>query len=126
MITFLYILKNIAHKKLIFCIMNLEELKEYVTVQFVEDFDNIRLFYNNINKTFEDAKLDVKYENYNIFCLDILANVEIFYNLQKEFKLYPKVMVDILNQMVLNKMREDADYESKLKKFKIKDKVLIK
>lgn len=106
--------------------MTLDELLEYIQYQFVEDFTNINQFYKNVNDTFLEAKLTVKYESYNEFCIDILNNAEAFYKAQREFKLYDRIMIDILNSMIVEKMSQDSDYEEKMKNFKVKDKILIK
>ena len=51
--------------------MDSKELKEYMEIQFVEDYNDIKQFMVNVNEKLEQIGFDKKYENYNEFCVDI-------------------------------------------------------
>jgi len=92
--------------------MNLNDIKIKLEQQFVDDYDTLKEFMDNINETLSDLNINSKYNNYNDFCLDIekyILNI----NLIEIQDISPKIMSSALNNMIKSKIMEDSDYEQK-------------
>jgi len=102
--------------------MNLDNIKKKLEQQFVDDYNDLIKFMNNINDTLNELDINSKYENYNDFCLDI--EKYIFEDNIKDVS--PEIMSNALNNMLKFKIIEDIDYEEKLlKKFSGDSDVII-
>jgi len=94
--------------------MDLNKIQEYMQEQFVEDYEQIHKFMENTNYILSQIGVDKKYESYNVFCIDIEKNVINFLNSMETPKITPKIMAQVLNDMVKYKLIEDDNYVEKI------------
>ena len=97
--------------------MDLDKIKEYIENQFVEDFEDIKKFMDDVNDTLDNIKIKNKYESYNDFCLDIEKSVIETINEENITELTPQLLVTALNNMVKYKIIEDENYEYKIREY---------
>jgi len=96
--------------------MNLEDIKQKLEIQFVDDFDNLNDFMMNINNTLEKINID-NYYDYNTFCLDIEKTIFDLIKETNSTNITPDLLSNALNTMIKYKIIEDPDYEEKLNNF---------
>lgn len=96
--------------------MNADELKKILENQFVEDYDKLLGFMDNINEVFIEIGINSSY-NYNEFCLDIEKHVILLYKTQNISIITPKILSDILNNLIRDKITTDPEYKEKLNIF---------
>jgi len=93
--------------------MKLSDFKEILEKQFVDDYDKLHEFMQNINNVLIELKIKNIYESYDIFCLDIEKYAFEFYN-KKQYEITPKNLTTILNNMIKYKIINDPLYEKKI------------
>lgn len=91
------------------------EMKKLLEKQFVEDYDIIKGFMNDINN-FLDKMDIVGYKKYDEFCLEIEYNVFKLFN-KNDIQITPEMMAKSLNNMIEEKIMLDKYFEEKLKKY---------
>jgi len=96
--------------------MNLENIKQKLEIQFVDDFDNLNDFMMNINNTLEKINID-NYYDYNTFCLDIEKTIFDLIKETNSTNITPELLSKALNTMIKYKIIEDPNYEEKLNNF---------
>lgn len=95
--------------------MDTNKIKDYIETQFVEDYEEIKKFMDDVNETLSDINIDVKYETYNDFCLDIEKSLIEIITEQNAIEITPNILVTALNNIVIHKMMEDVNYEEKIR-----------
>jgi len=85
--------------------------------QFVEDYQELRKFMDNINESLTNLDIDSKYESYDEFCKDIENNLFELLDKQKQDYISPAIMIEALNTMIKKKISNDVNYEDKIKKY---------
>jgi len=96
--------------------MNLGEIEKNLNKQFVNDYDDLIVFMDNINDTLEKLNIDNKY-NYNDFCLDIKTTVIDLIKNDKTKNITPTILSKALNTMIKYKIIDDPNYEEKLSSY---------
>jgi len=96
--------------------MNLEDVINILDQQFVDDYDHMLKFMNEINLTLEKMNIDSRY-NYNDFCIDIKNKVIELVNYEKIDVIKPEFLSKTLNIMIKTKILDDPDYKEKLQTF---------
>ena len=85
--------------------MKKEEFKKGLEMQFVDDYDSINKYMSNINIVLINNNLEPY--KYNEFCIDMEENIfNLYKNDNYEF-LSPDEMTEILNEMIINKIKEE-------------------
>ena len=95
--------------------MNLEDIKNKIEEQFVEEYENLNQFLIQINDTLNKFNIITKYNNYDEFCLDIEYHVLNYFKKNTIDDLTPEIMTKVLNNMIKYKILDDPDFEGKLK-----------
>ena len=96
--------------------MNIEKFKLQLEEQFISDYEKLNSFRININDILDELKIDNKYETYNTFCLEIEKNAMQLFKQNSNIIITPKLLTNILNDMIKIKIIDDSAYEKKLKK----------
>jgi len=96
--------------------MDLNEIKRNLEQQFVNDYDELIEFMNNINDTLEKLGINNNYE-YNDFCLDVQYTVIELIKKEQTSKITPHILSQALNTMIKYKIIDDPNYEEKLTSF---------
>lgn len=96
----------------------MDKIREYIQHQFVEDYEYIKKFMDDVNKTFIKIGID-PYTNYNTFCLEI---EEYIISIIKELNidesdLTTDIIVYALNNMIKEKITKDKNFEVKIKNY---------
>ena len=96
--------------------MDVLKIKEYIENQFVDDYEDIKKFMDEVNETLDNIHIDQIYLTYNEFCLDIEKSVmETLENTDTE--LTPEVLISALNNMLKYKIIKDENYEEKIREY---------
>lgn len=96
--------------------MKKQEVKKYIEEQFVEDYEYISKFMNDVNETLEKMGFDI-YESYNDFCLDIEKSIFDLFEFETDIELSKDLIVNALNNMIKMKLLNDENYEDKISDF---------
>ena len=97
--------------------MDLEKVRKYIVEQFVEDYEEIHKFMDNVNETLANIGIENKYTDYNKFCIDIEKNILDVINTMDQPEITTQMVVNALNNMVKYKVLEDENYEEKIKTY---------
>ena len=97
--------------------MDLTGLKKKIEEQFVEDYEDLLLFMNQINDVLKKFNINSKYKNYNTFCLDVEDHIIDYYTMYGDSEISPEIMSNVLNNMIKIKILEDPEHEKKLNDF---------
>lgn len=96
--------------------MNQKDIMNAIDNQLVDDYKEMKIYMNRINNILKDVGLDSRYETYDQFCIDIKKSVRDLMDRTDEID--PMVLIkESLNNMIINKIAEDDNYEEKLAKF---------
>lgn len=96
--------------------MDQKNIMNAIDNQLVDDYKEMKIYMNRINNILKDVGLDSRYENYDQFCIDIKKSVRDLMDRTDEID--PMSLIkESLNNMIINKIAEDDDYEEKLLKF---------
>lgn len=94
--------------------MSLKNISNNIDEQFVEDYELIKDFMNNVNNTL--SNISIKTYDYNEFCIDIKNNIfELI--LDDTETITNEILINALNNMIKYRILEDENYEDKIKKY---------
>jgi len=96
--------------------MDIDKIQKYLENQFVEDYEIIKQFMDDVNETLTNLDIE-NYLSYNEFCLDIEKAVLDSVEESDEQNLYPQLIVGALNDMLKYKIIEDVNYEDKIRNY---------
>ena len=97
--------------------MDIIKIKEYIENQFVEDYEEIKKFMDDVNETLINIKINETYETYNEFCIDIERSVVEIIETKNIKELTPQIIITALNDMIKYKILNDPDYEEKIRDY---------
>lgn len=95
--------------------MSKVKMKKLLERQFVEDYEIIKGFMEDINNFLENLEIN-GYKNYDEFCLEIEYNVFKLFD-KNNIQITPEIMAKSLNNMIEEKIILDEKFEEKLKKY---------
>jgi len=95
--------------------MILKDIDKNIDEQFVNDYELIKDFMENVNKTLKNLSIDKIY-NYNQFCTDIKINIMALIDDEIE-EITTNTLLIALNNMIKYKILEDENYEEKIKDY---------
>jgi len=96
--------------------MDLIKIKDYLENQFVEDYEKIKQFMEDVNETLTNLDIE-NYKSYNNFCLDIEKFVIDVLEENTTQSALPELIVEALNNMLKYKIIEDDNYEEKIRNY---------
>jgi len=97
--------------------MDIIKIKEYIENQFVEDYEEIKKFMDDVNETLTNIKIHETYKSYNEFCIDIEKSVIEIIETQNITDLTPQIIITALNDMIKYKILNDPNYEIKIRDY---------
>lgn len=104
--------------------MKIDDFKEAIENQFVYDYDTLYDFMTNINDILDELNIDNKYETYDEFCLQIEDQALLLFKQNNNIIITPKILTNILNNMIKNKIITDSQYNEKLNNLNYDDNII--
>ena len=103
----------------------IEDIQNDIREAFVDNYQDLKEFMNNINTTLKKIEVVHIYNSYDEFCIDIEKQL---FKLLKKYnvdKVTSKIMTESLNKIMEDKIMEDKDYKKKLEKFIVEEKDIL-
>jgi hypothetical protein len=94
--------------------MDIKNIIKNIEEQFVSDYEEIRIFMDDVNLTLDKINIDFRYESYDEFCLDIEQNIIDIIKEQNSTNISTSLIVKALNNLVKYRILQDDNYEQKI------------